>query len=154
MTSIGIGVAPTATVQFTQPLWSQWALVAFEQRDAAQTARGDLVRDWATDQWHLAAQREMRAAMQSVAAAAFALEGWAHANEAENSGSSGVNQVMKRCAIPRHERQALSSRVKYLFDGLRRELVHHKSPPRDAKVGKVIAIPVLNGLHHDYRRAA
>jgi transposase InsO family protein len=38
--------------------------------------------------------------------------------------------------------------------GIGQRIPEAQSPPREARAGKVIAFPVLNGLHHDYRRAA
>jgi putative transposase len=38
--------------------------------------------------------------------------------------------------------------------GIGQRIPEPQSPLRETKAGKVIAFPVLNGLHHDYRRAA
>lgn len=70
-----VGVSVTATATLAQPLWSQWAIAAVEQRDASRQARAELTRGRDGPTWYLASQREMRASMQSIVAAAFAIEG-------------------------------------------------------------------------------
>lgn len=113
-------------------------MIAVEQRDVAERARADLVKARDAVDWHLPAQRELRAAMQSIAAAAFAIEGWAFASRgtpaARSLGSGGVMKVIgDYYEPPRDLRRQLRPRLQQLFDAQRGELVHHKSPRRDGK---------------------
>lgn|GEM_PF-5135721 len=78
--TFSVGVSVTATATLALPLWSQWAIAAVEQRDASRQARTELTRDRDDPTWYLASQREMRASMQSIVAAAFAIEGWGFAS--------------------------------------------------------------------------
>ena len=118
----------------TQPLWSQWAISAVEQRNAAEVARKDLIKNRDGPSWYLEAQREMRSSMLSLTAGAFAIEGWGFSciDDPTNKtlGASGVIGVMKIYFLPpRTLRHEIVSRVNELFT-LRGELVHHKSPSR------------------------
>ncbi|HAM23703.1 MAG TPA: hypothetical protein DCQ04_15860 [Actinobacteria bacterium] len=103
-------------------------MIAVEQRDVAERARADLVKARDAVDWHLPAQRELRAAMQSIAAAAFAIEGWAFASRgtpaARSLGSGGVMKVIgDYYEPPRDLRRQLRPRLQQLFVDDARKLV-------------------------------
>ena len=133
------GVVSVSVVEviLQQPLWSQWAIAAVEQRDVAALARADLERQLNAADWYIPAQRELRAGMQSISAAAFAIEGWAFAADGEVAqqtlGSSGVMRIIRaRHRLPEDLRKKLTPRLDVLYRH-RGELVHHKSPARSGK---------------------
>ena len=97
-------ITSTAGVSMTQPLWSQWAISAVEQRNAAEVARKDLIKNRDGPSWYLDAQREMRSSMLSLTAAAFAIEGWGFSciddPTKKTLGANGVIGVMKTFFLP------------------------------------------------------
>jgi hypothetical protein len=147
-----VGISATATVAFAQPLWSQWAIAAVEQRDASMTARAELIRDRDEPLWYLAAQREMRASMLSIVAAAFAIEGWGFASRGDGAGktlgSAGVIGIInRRYKLPTNLKREMVVRVEELFNH-RGELAHHKSPSRDGRHHPVLGnSPYESGIY-------
>jgi hypothetical protein len=142
-------------VTLSQPLWSQWVVVAVEQRDAASLARSDLIRDWGGPNWNLPAQRELRASMQSVAAAAFAVEGWGFATlpllgTDKTLGAGGVIGIMKRhYRPPRRLRKEIDQRLNRMFE-LRGGLVHHKAKDRPGVVHPVLGSTPYESATYTY----
>lgn len=139
------------TVSFTQPIWSQLVFAAVEQRDAAGRARAKLAAIGTEPGWWVEAQAEMRAAMLSIGAAAFSVEGWGFASMQRTPGDRytlGPKRLKDEVftphyQVPQPQLDALDEAITQLFVN-RGDLVHHKSPNRSGKVH-----PILGNTPHE-----
>ncbi len=137
-------------------MWGLWCQVAVEHRDAAKVARIELEHNWDMPHWHLSARREQLAATTSIAAAAFALEGWAfscapgsHAPDVTLGAAGVLAAVNRHFVVDRTARKLLEHRLLAVFK-LRGDAVHHKA----AFGSGLRAHPVLGRLGNTSRESA